>query len=70
MGRLKLLDAHMVADRLNVSSKTVYRLWQSGGLPYMKIGGLKRIDEAAVILKRKEEGSAENGFKYRLIDEK
>ena len=73
MARLKMLNAHQVAQRLSVSTKTVYRLWQNGGLPYVKIGGLKRIDEKdfnAVLLKLKEESSAENGFEYQLIDEK
>ena len=67
MAYQKLLDAHMVARRLNVSTKTVYRLWRDGFLPYIQIGGLKRIDEQdlnTAILKLKEEGSAENGYEY------
>ena len=73
MERLKLLNAQQVALRLSASTKTIYRMWQNGSLPYIRIGGLKRIDEAdlnAVLSKLKEESSAENGFDYQFIDEK
>ena len=37
------LTAQQVADILNISYRTVYRMMHSGELPYEKVGGTYRI---------------------------
>jgi excisionase family DNA binding protein len=44
-GRDRLLTVRDVADRLAVSTKTVYRLKSEGRLAYIKIGGSLRFRE-------------------------
>lgn len=35
----QLMDAHGVAERLGVKTKTVYANWRTWGLPQVRIGG-------------------------------
>ena len=42
---MKLLTINEAADRLSVSTKTVYRLMSWGKLKKVKIGGATRISE-------------------------
>lgn len=46
--RRPLMEPWDVADVLNVSRKTVYKLANSGGLPSVKFGGALRFDPADV----------------------
>lgn len=48
----KMLEVHIVADRLRIGVSTVYRLVKNGQLPSRKMGPKKaiRIPEKAVIM--------------------
>jgi excisionase family DNA binding protein len=41
----KLMKASEVAERLRIKQSTVYRLWQTGELPSIRIGGSIRMAE-------------------------
>jgi excisionase family DNA binding protein len=46
-----MLDAGQVAERLNISKQSVYRLVASGELPAIRLGGIGasvRLDEATL----------------------
>lgn len=48
----KMLEVHVVADRLRIGVSTVYRLIKTGQLPHKKMGPKKgiRIPEKSVML--------------------
>ena len=45
---MKLLNIHQLSEMLNVKPKTIYHWTHIGKIPYVKLGGLLRFDQADI----------------------